>query len=124
MRLYWTNGYRRCRYLGGRLTALKEEVEKYLNESDEFEAKWGNFLIMEEKYRPPDMPPKPTPPYELVLYSQCKSYNTMLVEGGIFDQPYYTWRLVHHCGIILSDHDDVKNRIREINEKRKNATKR
>ena len=39
-------------------------------------------------------------PEELSLYLQCKEYGTLLVNGGLLDQPYWLWHLVDYAGNI------------------------
>jgi len=41
-------------------------------------------------------------PEELTLYLQCKEYGTLLVNGGLLDQPYWLWHLVDYAGNIYN----------------------
>lgn len=97
------------------IDALMVSVEEYLEQSAVWEAKWGKWLTVSKELRPADMNSKPEPPAPLVLWRQCSDYKTLLVAGGLLDQPYWMWTLVNTCGVAVSNFEYKKEKRDEIN---------
>lgn len=106
----------RTRVFGGRLEALRERILTYLKNFEEYDRKWGKYEAFHKDARPLGMPESPPEmPPELMLYKQCKQYNTLLIEGGLLDQPYWLWMLIQTVGTTLSNEEYRKEKILEMN---------
>lgn len=92
---------------------------QYLEDMDKWEVKWGSWSVLPDDAKPRDMEKRPEPPYELVLWHQCKEFGQLLVSGGVLEQPFWTWTLMNACGAAVSEYEYKQNKVKEINERLK-----
>lgn len=68
-----------------------------------------------EDARPMNIPSEPEPPWEYTLHQQLQSFNTLLVAGGLLDQPYWLWTLMEVVNATINNLRYKEAKILEVN---------
>lgn len=92
---------------GGRLRTqvlkaeLDTEIREYVEELEKYRTalkQWDNYGRILTKPVPPEVP------YYLNLWFELQRWpGTLLVDGGLWDQPHWTWQMVDLAGRYYRD---------------------
>jgi hypothetical protein len=84
-------------------------TERYEEEYKEWRDRFGRVG------KPPERPA--TPQYLSLWFELQRWPNQLLVAGGLFDQPAWTWSMINYAGQEFLEVTEENRRVREIMKK-------
>ena len=102
--------------LAGRRRKLEHQLALEIREYVEAMGRLtADFRVWEDFGRIGKPPEPPEVPAYLELYFELMRWpGHLLVEGGLYDQPSWTWEMVDLAGQIYTDLMDEQRRVKEL----------